>query len=719
MSPWLLLLVVAGLVAGCNSGGDTYNSGGQHVGGVVLKPSTVDPLDPDSPATQVALFVNQPVEGLSYSCDGVKAVKDTIRFVSQDNDTAVTNLPVARCGNDAKSITFYLGKKDSLGASRNVELGHLFLPMAVVGSDGNFRYDVSKGGISSATFMFDRPVSDMQSPPGRLDVTDSFDGAGTCKDNHQQACELVYKTALLLALANSQNGVQVIPPLANMVVAHPERYENVSIPKGFDYASYSDFVVAWSDYLKAVKPGDIFPDLSDVLASINEGAKRLRAGTYTLDWGGSFKGYIGYYNSCYLYNLLALNSDWLVYPDGTISGFGYGASDTKYAAKICPAVKSPEELVAVLASSKRGFLAVSSGTLDNNLKLQNVSMTAVDTKQTAKLDFFGRFFGGFLYDGREPQVLDKVKITDFKLDFPKARTSLTDAEKGSMTGQLFDFYLPDYAPGGKVGVTEERGSFTPTPFPLRMVKGAALQAMPLDSAVIAKLPQHYAIQLMRFCGSNDVGCNAIPAADIGAGANYPKTVCTLQSKNNAGDTVCDNEVIIKDEIAKRNIATDTSNADDVVHLYFDKSAVPDSVIIELADQNGDPVLNSASGKPIRLGFVTATPKSTDVSDDTVDIHLLFASTDAATMPQLGSTLSGRIDLSANCMPIYRLGDANYTSKVRARWVDSFGYAAHIYREQQNIKISDKLTAKQSERVTSLSAGAVKGWNPDVAGCPAP
>lgn len=706
-------------MAGCNSGGDTYNSGGQHVGGVVLKPSTVDPLDLDSPATQVALFVNQPVEGLSYGCDGVKAVKDTIRFVSQDNDTSATSLPVARCGNDAKSITFYLGKKDSLGASHNIELGQLFLPMATVGSDGNFRYNAAKGGISSASFMFDRSVSDMQSAPGRLDVTASFDNTEKCQTDKKQACELVYKTALLLALGKvSDDDVLVISARANTVAAHPEDY-GINIPKGFDYASYSDFIAAWSTYAQAVRPGGVFPDLSDVLASINGGAKRLRAGTYTLDWGGSFKGYMGYYNSCYLYNLLALNSDWLVYPDGTISGFGYGASDTKYAAKICPAVKSPEELVAVLASSKRGFLAVSSGTLGNNLSLQNVSMTAVDSKQIAKLDFFGRFFGGFLYDGREPQVLDKVKITDFKLDFPKAKTSLTDAEKGSVTGELFDFNLPDYAPGGKVGVTEDRGSFTPTPFPLRMVKGAALQAMPLDSAVIAKLPDNYAIQLMRFCGSNDAGCNAIPAADIGAGANYPKTVCTLTSKNSINKDVCENEVTIKKEIAKRNIATDTSNADDVVHLYFDKSAVSDSVIVELADQNGDPVLNSASGKPIRLGFVTATPKSTDVSDDTVDIHLLFASTDAATMPQLGSTLSGRIDLSANCMPIYRLGDANYTSKVRARWVDSFGYAAHIYRERQNIKISDKLTAKQSERITSLSAGAVKGWNPDVAGCPAP
>lgn len=709
VSPWLFLLLGAGLLVGCNSGGNTYNSGGQNVGGPILKPSTVNPLDPDSPATEVALFINQPVKGLSYSCNGVKS---TSKFISSDNGSVTGNLPVARCGNNARSITFYLGKKDASGFSHNIELGKLLLPMTTLGSDQKTRFNPSNGSISSATFMFDRSVSDMQSAPSRLDVNNSFDGAGTCKSSRQAACELVYKTALLQALGNTQDDTLVIPPRANTVAANPEKNGHITIPNNFTYSSYKDFKSSWEGYLHAVKPGAIFLSFNAVIARINEGAHRLRAGTYTLDWGGSLGSYKLYYNSCYLYNLLALNSDWLVYPDGTIAGFGYGVSDTKYKPNICPDLSNPNEL----DSSKSGFLAVSSGALDNSLNLRNVSMTAVDSNQSATLNFFGRFFGEFLYDGREPQLSDKAKTTDFQIDFPTAKTRLADAEKGSVTGQLFDFKLPDYASGNKVTVTENQGSFLPTPFPLRMLKGAALQAAPLAPDVIAKLPDNYAISLLRFCGSNETGCSAIPTSDIGVNGNYPETVCTLSVTDSHGENRCGNTVTIKNETAKRNIATDTSNADSDVYLHFDTTSIPGNVIIELLDQNQDPVLDPSSGQPMRVGFVTATPKSGSVSDDTVDIHLLFASTNADTMPQLGSALSGRIDLSDGCMPIYRLGDANYAAKIRARWTDSFGYASHVYREQQGIGKKDAPTAAQSERIASLSAGAVQGWNADDASC---
>lgn len=715
-----VLVLVTAVLAGCNgsSGPDGQLSG------PILGPTEQHPLDTSSAATQIALFVGVPVRGLFYRCADANGTRSTMTFFSKpvtspdaaDAPSIESRFPVARCGNDATSVSFYLGAQDASGFRHAVLLGKVDLPLqSAKGADGLSRYNKAKGQVSSSSFLFRMSVADMQMAPARIGVDNSdfaADTAQTCAVGKSDACQLVYKAALLLALDSGTSATIInIPPAANDLMA--KSAYNAKIPDKFAYSSYQDFKKAWVYFLDQVKPGALFPPLDEVITKVVAGANRQRSGSYSMDFGASKTLYASFYyaNSPILFEVGALNSKLLVYPNGRLSGFGLAASN--------PSVTCQSEGCAVPTSD----YLVASGRLSDDLTLQSVVLTNVTPKVTqehrgAKVNIIGRFFGNFLYDGRTPLASSGSK-NDFVTDYPASSYQLKDSEKGSFTGTLFDVDLPSYLNNGAVGVGKHNGMNEPRPFPLRMVKSGADQLEPLSQQVLNALPVNYRVQLMRFCSQDEINagsCQSVPnhQEEVGGGGNYPKSVCLEPTPDAEGKPVCADAKTFSISQERPRVNRLGAPVQDFVNLQVKKlyrpgSSVPYGALLELLDSSCQ-VVRDATSDAVTVGYVTAT---TDVASghETASIHLLFSpmSRDAIDeMPQLGVEVAGRIALTQAGMPLYRLSDSNFEAKLRARWVDSYGYRRNLYAQSLNLTGPDQATDAQRLHAASLAAGAVTG-----------
>ena len=751
-----LPLLAALLLASCNNA-DPYS--GQEVSGNILAPSTVNPLDPNSPVTQVALFVNKPVKGLYYVCQDSHSTRAVMKEVSTSTGTSDTLgpipvVPVARCGNEATSVSFYLGKKETLGEKHALMLGKIGLPLFTpMGSDSKRRYEVKDGkaDISASNFLFNYSVADMQSAPERLVVSNSFDNSGQCLLPDQggkanAACQLVYKAALVRALniAPATSNQLEIPARANDLMADDDNYYQLN----FDYPTYAAFKAAWAPYVDAVcvgTPSSTPPDPGagcsglpasitsvtpglDVPQDITAGAARLRAGDYSLNYSEQLRSYSLYYPNSTQIRDMSLNAglsiQFMAFPDGRLQAFGMAASQSLSCPGVAPDDVTGLTMCIITQMGDKNYITTNAvgfnyAKMDDKLQLSNVKVESLSGTATvneyASLSLYGRLFGDFLYDGRTATTLQDGG-TDFKVDYPSSDYDFAgkDAEKGSLIGSLFDYVLPDYLSGGDVGMNVN----DPQPYPARISQSGGMQTTPLNETVLTTLrDQFYRVQLMRFCYIGEGCTHDIPTQDIGAGANYPESLCTEDGGCDANTTTKPADT---NEVGRLNRLGATATA---VNLKFVDGAVPGSLVLELWNDDCTLPIKDAQGNPLRLGYVSGTPAtSADVPETTADISLLFTSPDntsIAKVPQLGVTLAGRIDLSGSAWPIYRLGDTNFKDKIRARWTDSFSRRAYEFVKSIGAtKVSD-MSPEERAKLNSLSAGAVWGQHLNAACAPIP
>ena len=79
------------------------------------------------------------------------------------------------------------------------------------------------------------------------------------------------------------------------------------------------------------------------------------------------------------------------------------------------------------------------------------------------------------------------------------------------------------------------------------------------------------------------------------------------------------------------------------------------------------------------------------------------------MPHYGTRIEGRINLDAAEMPIFRLGDGNFTAGLRALWQDSY----HFARYQRSLAIEPPFPVDVQLTAQSLAQGAVAGVGVDA------
>lgn len=781
--PLLALFLSASLV-GCNNS-DPYSDA--KLSGDILQPSDVDPLDPDSTAaTQIALFAGKPVKGLFYVCADNRSTRDYVHSISSTttnssgvSSTVVTPVPIALCGNDATSVTFYLGYKESTGSKKSVALGTVGLPVFTpTGSDGKSRYCNNSdacgdnyGGISNSKFLFNFSLADTQTAPARLDVNGVFnaDPASTCKNSgSQNACQVIYLQALLQALdANRGLGAEVdIPAAVNTYLAETGAAITHLADLKFDYPSYAAFKSAWDPFVEnackdangtpavlcaGALPTDTGTLTTELANTVTQGSARLRAGNYSIDYSSQLAGYALYYNGAHpvlteMVTKGAMNVSLLVYPDGRFAGIGK-AIDTK---QLCPNADLTTVdginayVMCIVFSTTRDHLLMATGDaggvplLSNALELKNLNLKSLSTGTPVAMQVKGQVMGNFMHDGRVPTNNVQGKVPDFKLDYPASNYVLKDSSKGSLLGSFFNITLPPYLTddgSGTVTVGTNPNPVNggdPWPFPVRMNQTNVFQTTPLDQAVLdqimAATPAWYRLQLMRFCAGTEVGsaeCSLIPASEIGddPSFNYPTKVLST------------NTAITQEKPSANTLNGVVSN----VNLRFVDIGQPGarSLVLELLkDDCSGPVLD-AQNQPIRVGYVMATPPGSGTpSVASADITVLFAAPDVASvgkMPHLGVGLAGRINLNdvtatdgTPVWPLYRLGDTGFAGGVRAHWSDDSLYQVTDYiqwlRTPGNVSPTpaklDDLTADQQDMANALSAGAVVGQRLDASCQPA-
>lgn len=736
------------LLVGCNNA-DPY--GGQNISGNILSPKTVNPLDGDAKAlTQVALFAGKPVDGLYYICadsHGTRAYTTQMSTTS-DSSSVVTSVPVALCGNEAASMGFYLGKRETANNTKNsVLLGKVVLPFFTpVGSDSKHRYCINQdacgdqyGGISETKFLFDFSLADTQISPASVDVSGSFDASGNCVAGKEKACKVVYVMALLQALdENKGTGAEIsIPLAANEYLADPNNAAAIGFAGlNLNYTSYAAFKTAWDAFVSHVCDngsvcnglenfsGTLLPELEgDVAAS----KARLQAGNYSLNYTDLLSGYGGYYNSPILngwvVNDPSFSTNFMVYADGYMAGFGAAAM----LKSVCPNKPSgaatsqqiTDYLICVVLSVKASNYVLATGmqpvTLDQSGQIQNLKLVSLEAPTTGTgfdIDLVGRVLNGFLYDGRQPQSTPG-ELTDFGLDYPANTASsgnfvLADSDKGSIWGSFFDTILPA-STDGSIGVDT---SGNPTPFPVRLNKSGGVQNTPLDQSVLSMLSgQYYRVQLQRFCTEGEACTAVIPVDEVGTDAadNYPDSICPM-------DEICGSANPAFKPSKEAPMTIRQGNVTDAVNLRFGVwDGHSDHLDITLLDDSCQPVTDS-NFNAMRVGTVIATPApNTSITPnigDTADISLFFVPPDTASvskMPFLGVSLSGRIDL-AGTWPIYRLGDDNFAAQVRAHWQGA-GYQATSFFKSKNVSTVTAyhaLSLDDKQMAFALTSGAATG-----------
>lgn len=760
----IALPLLAGLLlVGCNNA-DPYNSG-QKVSGTILEPSTVEPLNPSSPATQVALFVNKSVQGISYTCDDSHQTTYLTQVYTTGTGSSSDGLPVARCGNDAYSATFFLGLKDASNFSSHVDLGTIALPITTAtGADGKVRFNPTQNDQSSSTFFYPFSVADMETSPARI-APDMSTANGR---------KLVYTAALLEALnASTSSDVLVIADGANQVAAYPNIYGNLVPANLFDYPDYTAFTTAWNPFLQRVSqyqqehtdvdgnasplpPIDGWPAEQSVIDGITQGASRLAAGNLSLDYSSLAVPYYLFYQNCIFNSVSSFSVNFLVYPSGDTTGFGVldvipGVLTYPNGASCYTPPDSASVGGFVFVGANPVSAGASYGQVDARQSLQHVQVQSIDSDGTennsAAVNLFGRIFGDFLYDGRTAPAGSSVSGTDFTKDYPKLTNAfMTDADKGSATGYAFGFDLPTYVDGlinspGKVGIGGADGR-TPLPIPFRLSRSSRVQAAPLDASLLNALPDYYLIRLMRFCDQSEAGCAAaIPnkSLETGSEGNYLDSYCLTYKEDNSGNVVlddnsqpvCDTTATVNREMPRPNAL---GGSDGDIYVKFDKSRVDEGIVLMELTDSSCVLRTNSNAAPYYLGFVSAS-QSGDASGmhASVSVNMLFTGSDRTSMtngtiPQSGVSLSGRIDLSKTSMPMYRLGDDNFKEGLRARWVDSYKYRLYLALQgsafpkdsQGNIQY-DQFSNQQKMLFASLywGSGAVSGQALDASCQPVP
>jgi hypothetical protein len=364
---------------------------------------------------------------------------------------------------------------------------------------------------------------------------------------------------------------------------------------------------------------------------------------------------------------------------------------------ICPDVSS-SDLASVLSCltfelKPENFVVVTGvgatpASIGGDLALNSANVVSLaSASSTVNISLRGRFFGTSLYDGRTPQTTgDSGERTDFSLDFPDTSYVLKDAEKGSMVGNFFEVVLPDSS-DGSVGVT----SGDPVPVPVKISQTGQVQTVEMNETVLSQLRDHYYdMQLMRFCTVNESGCTDIPQPDkevSASGGNYAPTSDGFEPSK------------------ETPMPTQLGGSETNVMLKFVDGDVDGSLLAELVDPGTCQLVMDGQGLPLRVGFIMATP-----DNSSADLTLLFTPPDVASknkVPQLGISLSGRIDLT-NGGAIYRLGDDNFSDRLRAHWADANNYRVSNYFRNSGVTQTDNLTTDEKQEVLSFAGGAVTG-----------
>ncbi|MCG8437479.1 MAG: hypothetical protein MI751_05305 [Pseudomonadales bacterium] len=625
----LIALVLA--LAGCNGGEDFSDA-------TVPGCPAGTKCDENVVGEVYVELVGPRVANIGYECGSSLG---RTRPVDTTEGSTVIPAYTAVCPADARSIEFFLGS--GLFEGNKVSLGSYLLPQQ----------------LQKETYQV--TVADLIAAPRRSEANTS----------------VIYRSALIQALDNDGNGDDAVSISDQASDGSGVNINDVIddnpalIPsQPFDgYANYSDFTNAWSGMFTEISnqltdAGE--PDVAgfdgDTLAyeeRVKIGTDRTRAGLFAYESAGECLIFQGCDFSGDDGSRLALGMRALVLPNGVILAGGQviRSKDSDTSLDFV-GLDSTSRISDILELEK-------SGGSEQSVTLTGAGVGATPPGNT-DAELKGRILGQTMYAGVEVNGNG-----DYGLDYPNASYSLTDSDKGALSGEVLGENVPASASG--------------EPVPVRGTKTGAVQ-VDLDAATLSLVAgKDYRVTLMRACvGEADDGseCSSIPDPVAGGsneeigdadGFNYPTSIT-------AGSTTFD--------ITSERPRIDSNSIVDFC-LSIDAEGL-------ITTGNG-----GACGADHFVGMVTRTlPDSNSVN---VYLRLAPGMDVQADAPHYNAEVQGRIDLDESCSPMFRLGDEGFDNQVRAGWLES-AYLPPIQRE--NWSSQDSPSDLERLVFASLQSGAV-------------
>ena len=603
MRAFFALTAVTFALAGCNGGEDFSDA---TVGGC---PSGAG-CTPTSRGEVLVELVGPRVENLGYRCGGTNVVfftKSTESTSTGSNGDPVT-VPAynALCPSSAQNIEFFIG--NGLFEGNYVSLGKILFPK----QEALQRYTVT--------------VADFENSPRR------------------QSADLP-KTRNIAALIQGLDSDPSDPDTVRIPVeAHDILDDEPELAKSLDTADYDVFRDDWAVGPDVPGIDTYFEKVNDAVAGGIDGlnvdqhiplAKVKAANRYTR--AGNYRFRTCLFITCRddnddilslnlpgrLSNDTPLGEPPLILPNGKIMGLGY-------AARAASATDAEQELVAFGETAK----------VDDLLQLQDVSIVSIEDGSTAtNLVATGRFLNQLIYNDYNPD--NGIGKTDIELNYPTIADSLTDDEKGLLSGDLLSDDVS---------------------IPLTAEIEAAPQSEP-DQATIDQLAQGtYTLRLMRACleGANEptpAACTQIDnlaeeAASDGSGNYFPQ----INGKD------------VKEEQPRDDYAQ--SAAKEICLKVISDEDQPDNGIVMAGPSDGScPTVLGMDGWAV--GFVSRTFLDDNDMPASANLSMLFApaAPDTTVTSHFGVTVTGRVDLTDSCRPLYRISDPNFDAGIRAAWLD--------------------------------------------------
>lgn len=682
------------LLAGCNGGEDFSDA---DIGGPVVEPSpgSGSPLGEDVEAVEIE-FVDDRVLGLGYECRGAQGGTGYTGYVvrgsqfEEDDDDDNPVPEVVECGTEATAVDFFLG--DAAGTDR-FELGTVYLPQ----QGKQQRYQVAP--------------TDIVSSPARVEAAESE----SATDEQRRA---FYIAALLQGLDNdaeSDSGVIDIPYAAHeaiMSCCGPD----VDVPptptnsaEGFaDYNKYSEFDGAWSDWFGWVNND---PDATVALPSdpgtvsdrLDNGLRRLRAGTYTLEATLYGRKVVEVDDEEDIDDFLApllIQMPVLVYP-GPYGEDCSGSND-------CRGIVQGIGYVANITGSFGDFDETNStlGAIAGNAELNNKLELVGDGdnggwelaplfNEHVELEFSGRFLGSNLYYDLDGPL---TQGSDYETDFPQDGVyDPVESDRGFYRGEAFSENLRD---DGEL-LTGYKTGFVGADYDTDKLPGGGGRQ--------SRAPQFYELTPYKACSGHedfDPGnCSEIESDDE-PGINY---------RGSVSDDDGENSVDVTEEQPKPATYPSADNA--ASQESFNVEIRDDGYVVTDLDRDCSPTggrdtpesgFSDEDSSEYLVGFVTRTNEGDEdlVSSMNLIIHMTGPAERSDLLPHYGLRTSGRINLDESGQPFYRTGDANYAGGIRALWVDQAGPSGFAYEKFR--RDNQPLTSpKERESITRVR-GALEG-----------
>jgi hypothetical protein len=304
------------------------------------------------------------------------------------------------------------------------------------------------------------------------------------------------------------------------------------------------------------------------------------------------------------------------------------------------------------------------------------------------LAFSGRVIGPAVYDGLTGALGEDV--TDYTLDYShEGVANIADVERGRFSGQSY------------------ADEFNSAPY---RIQRTGYVSQFLDPAVMQLAPPFYRMTIYKACIEDPPSalCQERPLAEIEQGleGNYPPMLFR-ETEESELETFQPQYEVPRDDYFSETFQ---------VQILGDGSVITDS---NMDCSAVDALLIDGQGRQeYRVGYISRT----HTVDGVNSLNLIVAMVGPAElgqdteltqtfprMPHYGTRIEGRIHLDIPEMPIFRLGDENFTAGLRALWQDSYQFG----RYERGLAIEPPYPVDVQLTAQSLVQGAVAGVGVDA------